>query len=139
MGERRIDIGIINHEILNEIDEQREKIGIENRQDYLRFLINMDLKTNIKDIIENQKMNLKKFITKDKEGKRIDIRNLSEDTICKIDERCEKYELGTRKKYIIFLVELNIVDNIINILSENLIAKLNVVDNLIKINDLKKK
>lgn len=54
----RIDIRDLDDETIKRLDEQRKKYGINNRADYIRLLIKMDILTNIVQKIndeENQK------------------------------------------------------------------------------------
>jgi hypothetical protein len=47
----RIDIRDIDEETFENINKQCEKYGINNRSDYIRMLINLDIMTNIVEII----------------------------------------------------------------------------------------
>jgi metal-responsive CopG/Arc/MetJ family transcriptional regulator len=49
----RIDIRDLDDETLKQIDEQCQRYGINNRSDYIRMLIKLDIMTNIVDIIRH--------------------------------------------------------------------------------------
>lgn len=51
----RIDIRDLDNETLKRLDEQCHKYGINSRSDYIRMLINLDIMTNIVQIIKEQK------------------------------------------------------------------------------------
>jgi metal-responsive CopG/Arc/MetJ family transcriptional regulator len=48
----RIDIRNLDEETLTKLDEQMKKYGINNRADYIRLLINLDIMTNIVSLIK---------------------------------------------------------------------------------------
>jgi metal-responsive CopG/Arc/MetJ family transcriptional regulator len=48
----RIDIRNLDEETLTKLDEQLKKYGINNRADYIRLLINLDIMTNIISLIK---------------------------------------------------------------------------------------
>lgn len=50
----RIEIKDLDENLIKKLDEQRKKYGINNRSDYLRLLINLDIMTNIVQIIKDK-------------------------------------------------------------------------------------
>lgn len=44
---------------------------------------------------------------------RIDIRDLDEETLQRLDEQCEKYGISSRSDYIRMLIKLDIMTNIV--------------------------
>lgn len=50
---------------------------------------------------------------------RIDIRNLDEDTLKKLDEQCKKYGIDSRSDYIRLLINLDIMTNIVSIIQKS--------------------
>lgn len=51
----RIDIRDLDDETLQQLDEQCKKYGISSRADYIRLLIQLDIMTNIAQIIKDKK------------------------------------------------------------------------------------
>lgn len=49
---------------------------------------------------------------------RVDIRDLSDETMEKIDKQMEKYNLKNRSDYIRLLIELDVLTNIVEIIRE---------------------
>lgn len=54
MGLNRIDIRNLDDETVKKLDEQRKKLGIGSRVDYIRMLIHLDIMTNIAERIKNE-------------------------------------------------------------------------------------
>jgi metal-responsive CopG/Arc/MetJ family transcriptional regulator len=48
----RIDIRDLDDETLKQLDEQCQKYGINNRSDYIRMLIKLDIMTHVVQIIK---------------------------------------------------------------------------------------
>lgn len=51
----RIDIRDLDEETIKKLDEQCKKYGINSRSDYIRMLINLDIMSNIVELIKNIK------------------------------------------------------------------------------------
>jgi len=49
---------------------------------------------------------------------RIDIRNLDDETLEKLDEQCKKYGISNRADYIRLLINLDILTNIVGIINK---------------------
>lgn len=47
---------------------------------------------------------------------RIDIRDLDEETLQKLDKQCEKYGISSRSDYIRMLIKLDIMTNIVQLI-----------------------
>lgn len=52
----RIDVKNIPDDTLKKLDEQCKKYGIKNRSEYIRLLINLDIMTDIVEIVKQKKV-----------------------------------------------------------------------------------
>jgi type III secretion system FlhB-like substrate exporter len=129
-------IDILN--VREDIDEQRRQIGIMgSRADYIRLLVNIDLKTHITQAILTSPRKTKHFLESRTNNTndiipRIDIRNIDEDILIGIDEQIKELklikearniniEIDNRSDYLRLLLDMDIMTNMIDV-----VAKINL-------------